>query len=50
MKKNKIDPLEEYFLMKFKEMGIEIIPPEKKRIKNQSALSFHLPHLKPQSF
>lgn len=36
MKKSKIDPFEEYFLTKFKEMGIEIIPPKKKRIKKQS--------------
>ena len=34
MKKNKIDPLEEYFLMKFKEMGIQIIPPKKKSLKS----------------
>jgi len=37
MKKSKINPLEEYFLMKFKEMGIEIIPPKKEFFKNQSA-------------
>jgi len=34
VKKSKIDPLEEYFLMKFKEMGILIIPPKKKTKKS----------------
>jgi hypothetical protein len=27
------DPLEEYFMKKFEEMGIEVIPPEKVKIK-----------------
>jgi hypothetical protein len=31
MKRSNIDPLEEYFLRKFKEMGIEIIHPKKKK-------------------
>lgn len=42
MKKGKTDPFEEYFLTKFKEMGIKIIPPKKKRIKNQSWKNFAL--------
>lgn len=31
MKKANFDPLEEYFLKKYKEMGIEIIHPKKKK-------------------
>ena len=27
------DPLEEYFMEKFKEMGISVVPPQKKRKK-----------------
>jgi len=27
----KLDPLEKYFLSKFKEMGISVVPPKKKR-------------------
>jgi len=28
------DPLEEYFMKKFKEMGIQVIPPKKKGKRN----------------
>ena len=37
MGKRERDTLEDYFLAKFKDMGIEIIPPIKRRLKTTSA-------------
>jgi hypothetical protein len=36
MGKRKRDPLEDYFLAKFKEMGIDIIPPKNRHFKTRA--------------